>query len=216
MHTLASIRIGFFVAHSKWGAVKLINKFQNQIQLVIIDMQKSECCGTEYSELIRNNSLISDLPILHVIYQDNEICKLNVLNAGASAYLTTPNAFDVLHAKVRALIKRNLITKHIHRFKDLYLDTAQRKVYIGPNKIDFTFTEYMIVELLLKNPDKVFSRYEIIDHIFHDEHFVYTRTVDSHIKNIRTKLGRYHTLIKTHIGFGYRVTTAENMAPLMQ
>src|SRR5699024_2790157 len=91
------------------------------------------------------------------------------------------------------------------QYGNAFLDTDGKELYVNNEKIQLTSTEYNLIELLFKNPKQVFSRQQILEHITEEDQFVFDRTVDVHIKNLRLKMGNAGKLIKTYRGIGYGI-----------
>src|SRR5699024_2592694 len=91
------------------------------------------------------------------------------------------------------------------QYDDAYLDTDGKQLYVQDEGIALTSTEYNLLEMLFKSPKQVFSRQQILEHITEEDQFVFDRTVDAHVKNLRLKMGDAGKLIKTYRGIGYGV-----------
>lgn len=89
------------------------------------------------------------------------------------------------------------------RYDHVYLDTDSKQMFINDQQIELTHTEYIIAELFFTHPKVVYSRHEILEHISDEEKFIFDRTVDVHIKNLRLKMKEEGKLIKTYRGVGY-------------
>nr|WP_286670514.1 winged helix-turn-helix domain-containing protein [Fodinibius salsisoli] len=89
------------------------------------------------------------------------------------------------------------------QYGQTYLDTDAKELFVDNEKVELTSTEYTLIELIYKNPKRVYTRQEILEHITEEDRFVFDRTVDVHIKNLRLKMGKAGKVIKTYRGIGY-------------
>jgi two-component system phosphate regulon response regulator PhoB len=101
------------------------------------------------------------------------------------------------------LRRRRPETKRWLHFGNVYLDTVSKEVYHDEEPVDLTSTEFQLLEMIFRNPTRVFTRQEILERISGDDKYVFDRTVDVHVKNIRLKLGEDGSVIKTYRGVGY-------------
>ncbi len=131
---------------------------------------------------------------------------MNGLNYGADDYLTKPFEFSVLLARIRALLRRNSEHKeNILEASDIKLYIDKEKVTAGLREIKLTKKEFMILEYLLRNKGQVLSRNQILEHVWDRNVDIFTNIVDTHIKNLRNKLGKSGTIIESIYGSGYRI-----------
>ena len=146
------------------------------------------------------------IPVLMLTARDATDDKVNGLNSGADDYLAKPFAFEELLARVRALLRRPSVTeKTVLQVGDITLDTASRKVERDSKEIVLTLKEYMVLEYLLRNPNKVITRDALYDHAWDYADTSFSNTVNVHIKNLRQKLHDNGTHIQTIRGVGYKM-----------
>jgi len=141
--------------------------------------------------------------------KSSEESVLNGYSIGSDDYVTKPFSPKQLVAKVNAVLKRvkgnqdeNLIFNN-----ELIIDIVNKKVEYNDNEVVLTASEYKILSILARNPNRIFSREELMDYISRDNICIYDRIIDTHIKNIRAKLdqdSKNPTYIKTIRGMGYR------------
>lgn len=128
------------------------------------------------------------------------------LDCGADDYLTKPFEFSELLARIRALLRRSSEHKsNILSVSDISLDTEKEKVKNAGSEVQLTKKEYMILEYLLRNKGQLISRNQLLEHAWDRNVDIFTNVVDTHIKNLRKKLGRSGNIIKTIYGSGYRI-----------
>ncbi|MGM0505882.1 MAG: response regulator transcription factor, partial [Bacteroidota bacterium] len=126
------------------------------------------------------------------------------LELGADDYISKPASLKLVKTRIETLLRRKRPEQGSWiQFGDLYLDTASRTLFRSEEPIELTSTEYTLIHLFFTHPKRVFSRQEILARISGDERYVFDRTVDVHIKNLRLKLGEASDWIKTFRGVGY-------------
>ncbi len=145
-------------------------------------------------------------PVLMLTARDALEDKIKGLDTGADDYLTKPFEFRELLARIRSLLRRNAPQKSaVFKIEDLELDTAMREVSRGGEKVRLTVKEYMILEYLVYNRQRVVSRSDIVEHVYDDTYDRDSNVIDVHINSLRKKLNQGHEdqLISTVRGAGY-------------
>lgn len=182
--------------------------------LALIDLTLPGLTGEELIPYIRNKSSI---PIITITAKTNIDDKVNLLLKGADDYITKPFHTKELLARVEANLRRYIelsnnpkdkLPKITH--KNLTLYKASQEVFIKETKLDLTPKEFLILELLLNNKDKVFTKENIFTSIWRGKYFGTDNTVNVHISNIRLKISAIdnHTeYIKTVWGIGFKIST---------
>ena len=185
-------------------ALELIENHAEEIHLAILDIMVPEVDGHEICQVIRNHPVIQDIPVIFLTAKDQEEDEIEGLELGADDYISKPVSLNLIKAHIETLLRRRK-PEHSNwlHYGNTYLDTTAKQVYREQERLDLTSTEYTILELFFSNPKRVFSRQEILQHINVDDKYVFDRTVDVHIKNLRIKLGEESDLIKTYRGLGY-------------
>lgn len=179
--------------------------------LIIMDIMMPEMDGIEACEEIRKIETLENSIITFLTARDEDYSKIAGLTAGADDYITKPIKPKVLSLKVKSLLRRlysenkldslevvkpKLKAGNIIIDKEKYIIFKDNKEYILPRK------QFELIELLASKPDNVFTREDIFSRIWGDDTFVSDRTIDVHIRRIRTKLG--NDIIKTVKGVGYK------------
>lgn len=170
--------------------------------LVILDVMMPEMDGFETCEEIRK---ISDVPIMMLTALGDDISEIKGMDNGADDYISKPFSYPVLLAHIRALLRR----KHKEEKQILYLygmelDEDRRSVMLDGKELNLTPKEFNLLLYLLKNKGKALSREQILDRIWGYEYDGDLRTIDTHIKSLRSKLGKLGSKIKTVYRYGYR------------
>lgn len=185
-------------------ALEFIDKQAGDIQVAVLDIMVPHVNGKEICRVIRKHPVLGDIPVIFLTAKDKEKDEIEGLELGADDYISKPASLKLVKAHIESLLRR----QHPKNSKwiqhgTLYLDTAGKDLYSGDERIDLTSTEYALTELFFQNPKRVYTRQEILEHISGDDRFVFDRTVDVHIKNLRLKLGDQADMIKTYRGMGY-------------
>ena len=179
----------------------------NDIDLIILDLMLPDMSGEEVCKTLRENSKV---PIIMLTAKIQEEDALNGYNIGADDYVTKPFSPKILVSKVNAILKRicsNEKKKLYFNYGDLVIDTTSYEVFKKGEKVTFTPSEFKILLELSKNPNVVFTREELMDKTMKEDNYVYDRIIDSHIKNIRSKIednSKDPKYVLTVHGIGYK------------
>ncbi len=185
-------------------AYELISDNANNIDLAILDIMVPYHDGKEICRHIREHPVINDIPVIFLTARDEEKDEIEGLNLGADDYIKKPAGLNLIKAHVVSHLRRiNPAKSQWLQYGHVYLDTDTKQMFINDELIDLTHTEYIIAELFFKHPKLVYSRQEILEHISDEEKYIFDRTVDVHIKNLRIKMKDEGKLIKTYRGVGY-------------
>ncbi len=189
---------------------------KNTYDLIVMDWMIPEISGLDLISWIRKPSHTQyETPVLMVTAKSDPSNIVLGLETGADDYMVKPFDFDVLRARVQNLLQRKDFLKlrkmekersHIFKFGDLVLDQISHEAKIKDEKIDLTYSEFKLLEILLSNRGKVLSRKQIINFIQGQDVIVTGRTIDTHLSSLRKKLNEYGDKIKTVRGVGYRVS----------
>lgn len=192
------------VAENGNQAEQLLNEHSERIDLAILDIMVPEIDGLEVCAYIREHPVLHSIPIVFLTAKDQEEDEIYGLKAGADDYIAKPASLKLVETRIKTLLRRqpgrNSGWLHVG---NIYLDPNNREVLVGQDRVDLTSTEFKILRLMLHQPNKVFTRQEMLDEISDDQKFVFDRTIDVHVKNLRIKLGEAGEIIKTYRGTGY-------------
>jgi two-component system phosphate regulon response regulator PhoB len=192
------------VAENGTQAKQLLNEHSERIDLAILDIMVPEIDGLEVCAYIREHPVLHSIPIVFLTARDQEEDEIYGLKAGADDYIAKPASLKLVETRIKTLLRRqparNSGWLHVG---NIYLDPNNREVLVGQDRVDLTSTEFKILKLMLHQPNKVFTRQEMLDEISDDQKFVFDRTIDVHVKNLRIKLGEAGEIIKTYRGTGY-------------
>ncbi len=185
-------------------AMRLIDENANTIDLAILDIMVPYFDGKEICKHIREHPVINEIPVLFLTARDEEMDEIEGLSLGADDYIKKPASLNLIKAHVETKLRRVSPEKtHWLQYDHVYLDVDSKQMFINDELIDLTHTEYIIAELFFQHPKIVYSRQDILVHITDEEKYIFDRTVDVHIKNLRLKMKDEGKLIKTYRGVGY-------------
>lgn len=192
------------VAFSGTEALLLLEK--ESFYLVLLDLMLPGLSGEEI--LIKINKL--QIPVICVSAKDDLDTKIELMRNGADDYITKPFNNEELIVRIAAVLRRmnkgSLPDKtYIYKFKDLVLDSENHIVTIEDEPIELTVKEYRILELLISNPKKVFTKQNIFESVWSEKYFFDERVVTVHVSNLRNKLKNGESYIKTVWGIGYKM-----------
>lgn len=179
----------------------------NEYDLAIIDVMLPGMNGYDVVRALRSAKIHVPVLMLTAKSQNKDIVK--GLDSGADDYLTKPFSFDVLLARVRALLRRPQdAIENTLCVADLKLDTASKRVWRGKTELSLSTKEFAILEYMMRNPDKVLSKQNLIAHVWDFDADVLPNTVEVFITYLRAKVDKPFVgpnLIETVRGFGYRL-----------
>ena len=194
-----------------------LDKLNNSIDLVVLDLMLPIIDGLSVCRTIRGNEDYQQLPIIMLTAKGGEVDRILGLEMGADDYLTKPFSPRELVARIKAVLRRfnaeekNGMEKRFDQsvisIGELELDSNSHEVRIAGNFMDLTPKEFDLLRLLLLNTGRVLTRDMLLEKIWGYEYAGDTRTVDVHIRRLRTKVGKDY--IKTVRGVGYKFAKLE-------
>ena len=191
-------------------ALNLIN--ENDYDLFLIDRMLPDSNGIAICEKLRASEKNQTTPIILITALSETEDIIKGLDSGADDYITKPFDINILHARVRAQLRRNnksVEKKEQINIDGLFIDLPKCKVKVNDKEINLTHTEYQILITLSESPGIVHSRRALIEKILGDDIHVTNRTIDTHIAGLRKKLQDKSSLIETIRGIGYRMQEPE-------
>jgi DNA-binding response OmpR family regulator len=198
------------IAHSGEEALK---KLSDECSLVLLDVMMGGISGYTMAERLRTKN--NPVPIIFLTAKDSENDMLTGFSVGGDDYISKPFSIKEVIVRIKAVLKRfhpspsNESTKQKLIFNNLILDLETKELTIDGKKIGLTKTEFEILALLAKNPERMFSREHIIDQVWKDTPYIVDRTVDVHITRLRKKLGECASLIVNRSGYGYKLVISD-------
>ncbi len=191
---------------------------ENEVSLIILDLMLPKLSGEEVIKQIRNKS---EVPVIMVTAKVDEENKIGGLRLGADDYVTKPFSPRELMERVKAVLRRikkyNLPRADIIKTEDgrLEMDLEYNRFFKDGVEVFLTKNEFQIIKTLFSNPNKIFTREEIIELTFGLDYDAYDRAIDTHIKNIRQKIEdnpKKPQYIKTIYGMGYKSSGLDDVS----
>lgn len=175
--------------------------------LVILDVMLPEITGLEVCKVLRNDPETASIPILILTAKAEEIDRVLGFELGADDYLTKPFSPRELVLRVRALLRRSQAeeTDEMMRMGELWIDVSRHRVTVSGVDVDLTATEFKLLVVLAQRRGRVQSRERLLQDVWGYETAIDTRTVDTHVRRVREKLGQAAQCIDTVRGVGYRL-----------
>ena len=200
---------GHTVFEAEDGEIALEIFRKNSIDHALLDIMMPEIDGWKVCKKIRETS---GIPIILVSARSQDFDQIMGFESGADDYVTKPFSLAILLRRVETLLKRGAVLKteeknpDIISVGDLTINIASHEAYLSGDKIDLTLKEFEILRMLCRSPGRVYSRTRLIDELWDMDYEGDTRTIDSHIARIRTKLGDWGAKnIRTVYGTGYKI-----------
>ena len=206
---------GYKVAKALDGkeAIKFLED-DDSISLVILDLMLPDMSGLDICRHIRATDNLKDILVIMVTAKGEEVDRVVGFEVGADDYVVKPYSVRELLLRVGGMLKRSSKEnqsndKDLVEYEDLKIDNDKHKVYLSDEKISLTSKEFKLLKHLLLKADKVQSRDNLLEKVWGYNNDVTTRTVDTHIKRLRSKIGKYGDKIETIRGEGYLFNKSE-------
>lgn len=197
------VKEGFRVVEASDGE-EAIEKFDNEydFSLIILDVMMPKMDGYQVASYIRRNY---DIPILMLTARDTETDEITGFNSGADEYISKPFSPRILVARVKNLLRRtSQNSMQDMELEGLVIKYRERSVFIDSEKVVLTPKEFDLLYYLLQNKNLVLTRSQILSTVWGWDYFGDDRTVDTHIKCLRSKIGPYGKNIVTVRKIGYK------------
>lgn len=198
---------GYLCVQAFSGTEALMRIEQGNYGLILLDLMLPGMTGEEF---VRKIKPTNQTPIIIVSAKDELDSKVDLLSIGAEDYITKPFQIKELLARVAVQIRRNskISSSNIYTYKDLVLNGETYQFTVSDNVINLTRQEFKILELMLKNPKKVFSKQDIYEYAWDEYYIGEDKTINVHISNIRQKIKKVsdEEYIETVWGIGFKLS----------
>ena len=182
----------------------------NNISLIILDLMLPDGSGLDFCKKLKSSNTHSDIPIIIVTAKDDEVDKVVGFELGADDYVTKPFSVRELMLRIKAILKRNSkdmtqnISSKIETFGILSINEDSHEVFINDDEIILTALEFKLLKHLLDRRGRVQTRDQLLSDVWGYSAHITTRTVDTHVKRLREKMGVMGKHVQTIRGVGYR------------
>jgi two-component system phosphate regulon response regulator PhoB len=198
---------GFDVVSAADGTAALERARMHVPDLILLDLMLPEVDGLEVCKIVRRDPATSAIPIIMLTAKAAELDRVLGLELGADDYITKPFSPRELVLRVKNLLRRrrndSAKSEHIHS-GDLVIDVPRHFVAVAGKSVDLTATEFKLLTVLAQRRGRVQSREQLLRDVWEYDSLIDTRTVDTHMRRLREKLGGAAGLLETVRGVGYR------------
>lgn len=182
--------------------------YSNNLSLILLDLMLPDGSGLELCKKMKSDPDVQNLPIIILTAKDDEVDKVVGFELGADDYVTKPFSVRELILRIKAVLKRGENKKDIveidRQFGDLKIDIDSHEVYVDAELVNLTALEFKLLIQLVDRRGRVQSREQLLADVWGYSAEVTTRTVDTHIKRLREKLGTMGKYVQTIRGVGYK------------
>ncbi len=183
-------------------ALKIFEENQNKIGIILLDVMMPKLDGWSVLRQIRQ---ISKVPIIMLTARGEEQDELFGFELGVDEYISKPFSPKILVARVEAILKRTKKAENnVQEYGEIVIDSDGRTVKVEGKEIELSLREYELLKYLIENNGIALSRDKILNNVWNYDYYGDSRTIDSHIKKVRHKLGKKGKYIETVRGIGYK------------
>ncbi len=200
---------GFEVDRAGDGEEALARARDKEYELIVLDLRLPKVNGIEVTRILRGESIV---PILMLTAKDSEVDRVVGLEVGADDYVTKPFSMAELISRVRAILRRRQLDRlsgdPVRRVGGLRLDLVRHEVRVDDQNVRLTPSEFRLLTFLAEEPERVYSRREIMQHLWQSEYVGDERATDMHVSNLRRKIERdpdNPERVVTVRGIGYKL-----------
>jgi len=198
---------GFFVITAADGADGLKKARAESPALIVLDLMLPRISGLEVCKLLKTDSATRHIPIIMLTAKAEEVDRIVGLEFGADDYVTKPFSPREIILRIKAILRRghNDGAEESMTRGPITLDPSRHRVLVSGKSIILTAVEFKLLNMLMKRPGRVQARDRLLNEVWGYESAIDTRTVDTHVRRLREKLGKAANAIETVRGFGYRL-----------
>lgn len=206
LETFTSEGFKVYVTNSVSQTYSFLIKTPN-LDLIILDLILPDGDGLDVLKYLKGSVKFSKIPVIIISARGAELDRVLGLELGAEDYVIKPFSIRELVIRTRKILKKekNLVSSSKLKIGPLTLDKEKKIIYLKDQPLSLTPTEYKLLEILIENPERVYSKKELSELIWTIDKDYYSRVIDVYICRIRDKLGEYGHIIETVRGFGYRL-----------
>ena len=198
---------GFAISTATDGAAGLAKARDEKPDFIILDLMLPKMPGLEVCKILKSESATHHIPILMLTARAEEIDRIVGLEFGADDYVTKPFSPREVILRIQAILRRGDSTPAEERLStgSIVIDPARHHVSVGGKRVNLTSIEFKLLRTLVQRRGRVQARDRLLYDVWGYESMIDTRTVDTHVRRLREKLGKAGDVIETVRGFGYRL-----------
>lgn len=207
MLTLSLSKGGLRVRSATNGVAGLAKAREEQPALIVLDLMMPKMPGLEVCKLLKRDPVTETIPIIMLTAKAEEVDRVLGLEVGADDYVTKPFSPRELLLRIGAVLRRGTPTSESQPLSAgaISIDPDRHRVSIAGKPVRLTAVEFRLLVLLMRRPGRVQARDRLLREVWGYESIIDTRTIDTHVRRLRDKLGKAAGLIETVRGFGYRI-----------
>jgi two-component system phosphate regulon response regulator PhoB len=202
---MALRKAGFKASTAGDGASGLQKVRDDRPDFVILDLMLPKMSGLEVCRILKSDTATSHIPILMLTAKAEEIDRIVGLEFGADDYVTKPFSPREVMLRIRAILRRGEKPEESLQAGSIAIDPARHQVRVNGKRVHLTSLEFKLLRTLIQRRGRVQERDKLLNDVWGYESVIDTRTVDTHVRRLREKLGKAGDAIETVRGFGYRL-----------
>jgi two-component system, OmpR family, phosphate regulon response regulator PhoB len=203
--TLNFRKAGFRISTAADGASGLQKAREDRPDFIVLDLMLPKMSGLEVCKILKNDTATSHIPILMLTAKAEEIDRIVGLEFGADDYVTKPFSPREILLRIRAILRRGETPGETLKAGPISIDAGRHEVRVNGKQVHLTSLEFKLLQTLMQRRGRVQNRDRLLNEVWGYEAVIDTRTVDTHVRRLREKLGKAGDAIETVRGFGYRV-----------
>jgi DNA-binding response OmpR family regulator len=196
---------GFKILMATDGASGLQKARDDRPDFIILDLMLPKMSGLEVCKILKSDTATAGIPILMLTAKAEEIDRIVGLEFGADDYVTKPFSPREVMLRIRAILRRGEKPEETLQTGTILIDPARHQVRVSGKRVHLTSLEFKLLRTLMQRRGRVQDRDKLLNDVWGYESVIDTRTVDTHVRRLREKLGKAGDAIETVRGFGYRL-----------
>jgi phosphate regulon transcriptional regulator PhoB len=198
-------KAGYTVSTAADGASGLQKARDDRPDFIILDLMLPKMSGLEVCRILKSDTATSQIPILMLTAKAEEVDRIVGLEFGADDYVTKPFSPREIVLRIRAILRRGETADESLKAGPISIDAARHEVRVNGKPVHLTSLEFKLLRTLMQRHGRVQDRDRLLNEVWGYESVIDTRTVDTHVRRLREKLGKAGDAIETVRGFGYRL-----------
>src|SRR5438477_5809989 len=196
---------GFLISKAGDGATGLTKARAEKPDFIILDLMLPKIPGLEVCKILKSEAATRHIPILMLTARAEEIDRVVGLECGADDYVTKPFSPREIVLRIKAILRRGEKPEERFHAGPISIDPARHEVRVNGKQVRLTSLEFKLLQTLMQRRGRVQDRDKLLNEVWGYESVIDTRTVDTHVRRLREKLGKAGDAIETVRGFGYRL-----------